>query len=134
MPYKTGNIYTRHCFGHTNIEFDRNRKPHSKPINFHIPFIKTLIDPMQSVTRGAYRAFAVMRDHWKRIIAAQIEQIGKTENHIGYQIRKPISDFYGLKIENQMLKNGKFAKRNEHQNRSFFGTNENPNASHIFIC
>ena len=107
---------------------------------------------MQSVTRGAYRAFAVMRDQWRSIQSFRgyersveahncrsdreeiTAQIGKTENHIGYQIRKPISDFYGLKTENQMLKNGKFAKRNEHQNRSFFGTNENPNASHIFIC
>ena len=74
MPYKTGNMYNRYCFGHTNIEFDRNQKPHSKPINFHILIIKTLIDPMQSVTRGAYRAFAVMRDQWRRIIAAQIEK------------------------------------------------------------
>ena len=31
-------------------KFDQNRKPHaklSKPIHFHIPVIKTLIDPKQ---------------------------------------------------------------------------------------
>ena len=43
---------------------------------------------------------AAIRDQWRREIAAQIEetgtqigQIGKTENHIGYQIRKPVGIF-----------------------------------------
>ena len=34
----------------TENKFDQNRKPHvklSKPIHFHIPVIKTLIDPIQ---------------------------------------------------------------------------------------
>ena len=34
----------------TGKKFDQNRKPHaklSKPIHFHIPVIKTLIDPIQ---------------------------------------------------------------------------------------
>ena len=42
-----------------------------------------------------------IQDQWRRVIAAQIEekpgtqigQIGKTENRIGYQIRKPVSIF-----------------------------------------
>ena len=42
-----------------------------------------------------------IQDQWRRVIAAQIEekpgtqigQIGKTENRIGYQIRKPINIF-----------------------------------------
>ena len=45
---------------------------------------------------AAYRGFAAIRDQWRHIIAAQIEretgtQIGKTENHMKYQIWKSIS-------------------------------------------
>ena len=40
----------------------------------------------------------------------QIGQTGKTENRNGYQI-------FFVKTENQMLKNGKYANRNEHENR-----------------
>ena len=40
----------------------------------------------------------------------QIGQTGKTENRIGYQI-------FFVKTENQMLKNRKYAIRNEHLNR-----------------
>ena len=45
----------------------------------------------------------VWQDQWRCVIAAQIEekpkpnkvgQIGKTENHIGYQNRKPVSIFH----------------------------------------
>lgn len=52
-------------------------KPHSKllkPINFPIPLIKTQIDPMQLVTIVAHWGFAVTRDQWRRMIAAQIEE------------------------------------------------------------
>jgi hypothetical protein len=41
-------------------------------------------------------------------------QIGKIENRIGYQIRKPLVSL--PKTENQMLKKGKTANRNRHQN------------------
>ena len=51
----------------------------------------------------------------RREIGTQIGLIGKTENRIGYQIRRPVSVL--AKTENQMLKNGKSASRNEHQNR-----------------
>ena len=51
----------------------------------------------------------------RRETGTQIGLIGKTENHIGYQIRKPVCIFRPKK--NQMLKNGKSANRNEHQNR-----------------
>ena len=42
--------------------------------------------------------------------------MAKTENRIGYQIRKRISVFY--EYRNQVLKNGKSANRSEpHKNR-----------------
>ena len=48
----------------------------------------------------------------RRETGAQIGQIGKTKNRIG---ENPLAFF--TKTENQMLKNGKSANRNEHQNR-----------------
>ena len=46
----------------------------------------------------------------RRETGTEIGQTGKTENRIGYQI-------FFVKTENQMLKNGKYANRNEHLNR-----------------
>lgn len=71
---------------------------------------------------------AAIQDQWKRVIATQerretgtqIDLIGKTKNRIAYQIRKPVGVFCEkrkAKSENQMLKNGKFANRNERHNR-----------------
>ena len=67
----------------------------SKPKNFHIPVIKTLINPIQSVTSGAYRDFAAFQNH--NCLSDRKKtgtKIGKIQNHIGYQIWKPIWDFY----------------------------------------
>ena len=58
-------------------KFYHNQKPltkPSKPINFHIPVIKTLIDPIQSETSGACRGFVAIPDQWRCIIAAKIEE------------------------------------------------------------
>ena len=46
----------------------------------------------------------------RREIGTQIGETGKTENRIGYQI-------FFVKTENQMLKNRKYAIRNEHLNQ-----------------
>ena len=46
----------------------------------------------------------------RRETGTEIGQTGKTENRIGYQI-------FFVKTENQTLKNGKYANRNEHLNR-----------------
>ena len=59
----------------------------SKPKNFHIPVIKTLIDPIQSVTSGTYRDFAAIQNH--NCLSDRKKtgtKIGKIQNHIGYQI------------------------------------------------
>ena len=45
-----GPIRNRKTVEKNRKKFDQNRKPHaklSKPIHFHIPVIKTLIDPIQ---------------------------------------------------------------------------------------
>ena len=55
----------------------------------------------------------------RRETGTEIGQTGKTENRIGYQI-------FFVKTENQMLKDGKYANRNEHLNREtdvFWNTN-----------
>ena len=91
----------------------------SYPINQN-PNRSDAVSDNKLVTIVAHWGFAVTRDQWRRMIAAQIE---KKPHRIPN--RTTISDFYGLKTENQMLKS---ANRNEHQNRSFFGTTENPNA------
>ena len=64
-----------------------------------------------------------IRDQWRRIIAAQIEekpepqlvQIGKPKTASNSKSENPLKFF--AKTENQMLKYGKSANRNEHQNR-----------------
>ena len=58
-----------------------------KAKDFHIPVIKTLIDPIQSVTSGAYRDFAAIQNH--NCLSDRKKtgtKIGKIQNHIGYQI------------------------------------------------
>ena len=50
----------------------------------------------------------------RRETGTQIGHIGKTENRIGYQIRKPVTIF--REKRNHMLNNGKSANRSEHQN------------------
>ena len=64
----------------------------------------------------------------RREAGTQIGQIGKTENRIGYQIRKPVS--ISRENRNKMLNNGKSANRNGHQNRKTdlkIAKTENPN-------
>ena len=51
----------------------------------------------------------------RRETGTQIGQIGKTENRIGYQIRKPVSIFRENRKPN--AKQRKSANRNEHQSR-----------------
>ena len=66
---------------------------------------------------------AAIRDQWRRVITAQIEekpepqivQIGKTKTASNSKSENPLKFF--AKTENQMLKYGKSANRNEHQNR-----------------
>ena len=51
---------------------------------------------------------AAIRDLWRRVIAAQIEEkpepIGKTENRIEYQIRKPVNSFRGKRKPNAKIR------------------------------
>ena len=66
---------------------------------------------------------AAIRDQWRRVITAQIEekpepqivQIGKPKTASNSKSENPLKFF--AKTENQMLKYGKSANRNEHQNR-----------------
>ena len=66
---------------------------------------------------------AAIRDQWRRVITAQIEekpepqiaQIGKPKTASNSKSENPFIFF--AKTENQMLKYGKSANRNEHQNR-----------------
>ena len=68
--------------------FNQNRKPHAKPSKL-----------INEVTNGAKRGFAAMLCvAWRRKLPLRRKrncgtQKGKTENHIGYQIRKPNSIF-----------------------------------------
>lgn len=66
---KTSTLSRPTCFLQRSLK--RNRKTAK---NFHIPLTKTLIDPLQSVTSGAYISFAAIRDRWRRKIAAQIDE------------------------------------------------------------
>ena len=74
---------------------------------------------------------AAIRDQWRHVIAAQIEekpepkmgQIGKTENRIEYQIRKPVSIFRENRKPNALIR--KIRKPQRPPNRKtevFFGT------------
>ena len=79
-------------------KFDQNRKPHakqSKPINVHIPVLKTLINPIRcwqlehteasrlfEISGGAYYGRLDWRENGI--------QIGQSENFIGNQIHSPL--------------------------------------------
>ena len=84
---------------------------------------------------------AAIRDRWRRVIAAQIEekpepkmgQIGKTENRIEYQIRKPVNIFRENRKPNALIRKIRKPQRppnrktevflaQKPKNRSFFGT------------
>ena len=102
----------------------QNRRKSSKTAKLkkknHIPLTKTLIDPLQSVTSGAYISFAAIRDRWRRKIAAQIDEKPEPKE----QKPKTTSDtkpenplVFFTNTENRRLKNVKSANCNEHQNR-----------------
>ena len=103
----------------------KNRKPHAKPLkpkNFHIPVIKTIIDPIQ-LTNGAKRGFAAMRDRWGRKVPLRL----KRNQNPNRKNRKTTSNTKSenllvvlTKTDNQMLKNRQSANRNEHKNRKVF--------------
>ena len=112
----------------TAKEFDQNRERHAKPpktINFHILIIKTLIEPIQSVTSGACRGFAAIRDQWRCIIASQIEEKPepKRKNRKPHRILNPKTHWWFFtKIENKMLKNGNPHMNIKTEKPEFFGT------------
>ena len=112
----------------TAKEFDQNRERHAKPpktINFHILIIKTLIEPIQSVTSGACRGFAAIRDQWRCIIASQIEEKPepKRKNRKPHRILNPKTHWWFFtKIENKMLKNGNPHMNTKTEKPEFFGT------------
>ena len=66
----------------------------------------------------------------RRETGTQIDQIGKTENRVEYEIRKPVYIFF-TKTKNQTLKFGKTENRIEYQIRkpvNIFRENRKPNA------
>ena len=75
----------------------RHRKPHAKPTNFHILVVKTLINPIQrwQLKQNGFHGYErpVEAKNCRSNRRGTGIQIGKTENHIGYQIKKPISIF-----------------------------------------
>ena len=76
----------------TAKEFNRNWRLHaklSKPINFLILVIKTVIDPIQWWIILRSVEVHNCRSDWR----GTGSQIGKNENHIRYQIQKAISIF-----------------------------------------
>ena len=119
----------------TAKEFDQNRERHAKPpktINFHILIIKTLIEPIQSVTSGACRGFAAIRDQWRCIIASQIEEKPepKRKNRKPHRILNPKTHWWFFtKIENKMLKNGNPHMNTKTEKPEFFGTKNRKNRS-----
>ena len=78
-------------------KFSQNRKPHAKPINFNIPVIKSLIvrcsGELWSIKRFRGYSRSVEANNGRSDLIQIGTQRGKTENHIGYQIRKLISIF-----------------------------------------
>ena len=69
---------------------------------------------------AAYRGFAAIRNQRRRVIAAQVEEEpepkqGKPKTTSNTKSENSL--VFLKKIENKMLKNGKYANRNEHQNR-----------------
>ena len=108
-------------------KINHNRKPHakpSKPINFHIPVIKTLIDTMEwwqvehtEVSRlfqiggGAH---LLLRSKWDR------NQKRKTKSHIGCQIQKSFSIFWRKpKIKRLKAENPQNAMNTRTENQHF---------------
>ena len=73
---------------------------------------------------------AAIRDLWRRVIAAQIEEkpepIGKTENRIEYQIRKPVNSFRGKRKLNAKIRKMRKPQRTpKPKNRSFLAQKPN---------
>ena len=73
---------------------------------------------------------AAIRDLWRRVIAAQIEEkpepIGKTENRIEYQIRKPVNSFRGKRKPNAKIRKMRKPQRTpKPKNRSFLAQKPN---------
>ena len=73
---------------------------------------------------------AAIRDLWRRVIAAQIEEkpepIGKTENRIEYQIRKPVNSFRGKRKPNAKIrKMRKLQRAPKPKNRRFLAQKPN---------
>ena len=61
----------------------------------------------------------------RRETGTQIGQIGKTENHIGYQIRKPVGIFREKRkpdAENRKTENPQTAMNAKTEKPKFFGT------------
>ena len=84
-------------------------------------------NPNQSNASGAHRGFPGTRDQWRHIVArASIEEKPelKEDKRKPHRIPNPKIGYYSDENRNQMLKIGKSANNNEHQNRKI----ENPNA------